>query len=110
MRLLTFIETSYFSKKIKELLDDESYHQLQVELYTDPEKGKVIKQGGGIRKVRWAAAQSGKSGGIRVIYYYLDTEGCIYMLLAYGKSEQDNLTKEQLATLHKLVKQELKNG
>lgn len=32
------------------------------------------------------------------------------MLLAYCKSEQDNLTKEQLATLRNLVKQELKNG
>ena len=44
----------------------------------------------------------------RVIYYWNKAEECIYMLLVFGKSRQEDLTKEQLRTLRKLVKENLK--
>ncbi len=108
MKLLTFIETSYFSKKIKSLISDDSYSLLQLELLANPEKGDLIPHGGGIRKIRWRTQNTGKSGGIRVIYYYTDEQGHIYMLLAYGKSEKDDLSQDELKILRTLVKQELK--
>jgi hypothetical protein len=49
-----------------------------------------------------------KRGGLRVIYYWHKTEECIYMLLIYRKSRQDDLTQEQLKILRKLVKENLK--
>jgi hypothetical protein len=42
---------------------------LQRELVDDPERGALIEDGGGIRKMRYAAQGRGKSGGLRVIYY-----------------------------------------
>jgi len=48
----------------------------------------------------------GKRGGIRVIYYWYSPAVQIYMLLAYGKSEQENLTTQQLKVLKTLVEQE----
>ena len=71
----------------------------------NPEKGALIKNGGGIRKVRFAAQSKGKSGGIRVIYYWLKDDGQIYMLLAYPKSKKDTLSDEETKILRDLVKE-----
>lgn len=101
---LVFIETSVFTRQIIELLDDDEYQALQTELMINPAKGDLIKEGGGIRKVRCAAKGKGKSGGIRVIYYWLCEDGQILMLLAYPKSAQDNLTDQQTTVLRNLVK------
>jgi mRNA-degrading endonuclease RelE of RelBE toxin-antitoxin system len=49
----------------------------------------------GVRKLRFAAKGKGKSGGVRVIYYFYDQELPIYALLIYGKSERADLTAEQ---------------
>lgn len=101
---LVFIETSVFTRQITELLEDDEYQELQADLMDNPARGDLIQGGGGIRKVRCAARGKGKSGGIRVIYYWLQEDGQIFMLLAYPKSDQDNLTDQQTATLRKLVK------
>lgn len=100
-------ETTVFTKKILALLPDEDYRLLQEELVKNPEVGKVIKNSGGIRKVRWGLRHKGKSGGLRVIYYWLISKDQIYMLYAYPKSEQENLTDEQLIILKKVVEEEL---
>ena len=102
---MEFIETSTFTRLITELLPDDDYRLLQAELVEDPERGALIKQGGGIRKVRFAAQGKGKSGGIRVIYYWVKDDGQIYMLLAYPKSKKDNLSDEETKILRDLVKE-----
>jgi mRNA-degrading endonuclease RelE of RelBE toxin-antitoxin system len=99
---LTFIETSIFTKRIKELMSDENYSRLQTALINNPEFGDVIKGAGGLRKIRWGNEQKGKSGGIRVIYYLRLDDGRIFMLYAYAKNEQEDLTKEQLRILSSL--------
>ena len=63
-----------------------------------------MKSGEGVRKVRYAAKGHGKRGGIRVIYYWLRDDGQIYMLLAYPKSEKDDLTDKETALLRDFVK------
>ena len=102
---MEFIETPTFTRLILELLPDDDYRQLQTELMENPERGDLIKQGGGIRKVRFALPGKGKSGGIRVIYYWIKTDHQIYMLLAYPKSKRDNLTDKETAILRELVKE-----
>jgi hypothetical protein len=49
---------------------------------------------GGIRKTRIALPGKGKSGGARVIYYYLKNHQTIYLLYAFTKGEADNLSAE----------------
>ncbi|NQW11400.1 MAG: type II toxin-antitoxin system RelE/ParE family toxin [Alphaproteobacteria bacterium] len=58
----------------------------------DPLVAPVIQGTGGIRKLRWALPGGGKSGGIRTIYFYLGEPETIYMLMAYPKSDQENLS------------------
>lgn len=102
---MEFIETPTFTRLITSLLPDDEYRLLQTELVEHPEKGSLIKNGGGIRKVRFSAQGKGKSGGIRVIYYWLKDDGQIYMLLAYPKSKKDTLSDEETKILRDLVKE-----
>jgi len=104
--LVIFIETSIFTNRITGLLSDEEYHSFQLDLMASPTSGNVIRGGGGIRKIRCAAKGKGKSGGIRVIYYILK-EDRIFLLLAYPKNEQENLTSAQLKLLSHTVNQML---
>jgi hypothetical protein len=101
---MVFIETPTFTRLITALLSDDDYSKLQVELVKRPDAGDLIKDGGGIRKLRWKRAGSGKSGGIRVIYYWLTDDDQLLMLVAYPKNVKDNLTDKETAILRKLVK------
>lgn len=69
------------------------------------QRGDIIKSGGGIRKLRYAAQGRGKSGGVRVIYYWVKDNHQIYMLVVYPKSKKDDLTDKETAILRDLVKE-----
>ena len=99
-------ETTVFTRRVKRLLDDESYRLLQLRLVADPEAGAVIRGTGGLRKIRWEGAGRGKRAGTRVVYYWARNNDVLLMLMIYGKSGQDDLTPRQRAVLRLLVRQE----
>lgn len=103
---MVIIETTVFTRQIQGLLSDDEYRQLQMTLVLRPDIGAVISGSGGLRKVRWAAKGHGKSGGIRVIYYWAVSRQRILLLLAYPKNVRDDLTQEQLRVLRKIVEEE----
>ena len=105
MKIMEFIETPTFTRMLTALLTDDEYRGLQNELMEDPERGDIIKGGGGIRKLRYAAQGRGKSGGVRVIYYWVKDNHQIYMLVVYPKSKKDNLTDKETAILRGFVKE-----
>jgi len=102
---MEFIETPTFTRLLLELLGDDEYALLQQVLVENPERGDLVRGGGGIRKLRYALSGRGKSGGVRVIYYWLRDDGQIYMLLIYPKSKKDTLTDRETALLRELVKE-----
>ena len=67
---MEFIEATAFTKHIYKYLSEDEYLGLQSFLLQYPEAGKIVPDSGGVRKVRWAIAGKGKSGGVRVIYYF----------------------------------------
>lgn len=101
---MEFIETDIFTKKIQGILSDEEYSELQADLIRNPEAGKLIRGGKGLRKLRWAEGGKGKRGRIRVIYYCYSNDQMIYMIYSFRKSEQEDLTQEQLKILTRYVK------
>lgn len=103
---VVFLETPVFTRQIRELVDDDQYRELQSTLVASPDSGDLIPRSGGLRKIRVAASGRGKRGGARVIYYWVVAKDQIYMLLAYAKNVQDDLTEEQLKTLRALIRQE----
>jgi len=88
--------------------EDEQYRRLQIALILRPTQGAVIQGSGGLRKVRWAKPGAGKRGGLRIIYYWAPTEHAFYMLYAYSKADQGDLTPAQTRTLGRLVREEFK--
>ena len=105
---MLIVETSVFTKQVEKLLDHDAYRLLQLELAKDPEIGAPIRGTGGLRKIRWAASGRGKSGGVRVIYYWHGRDDTVLMLLAYPKNVQDELTSAQRKALRSLVEEEFK--
>ena len=99
---IEFIETSIFTKQIKALATDDELRAPQAELIAQPEKGDLIQGTGGLRKIRMATGQQGKSGSARVIYF-LATAEMIYLVLAYAKSEKESLTAAEKAELKRLT-------
>lgn len=102
-RTVVFVETKLFTHLVKEYLIDDEYKELQQYIMENPEVGDLIRGGGGIRKVRWSRRGIGKSGGVRVIYYWAKTREEIYMLTIYSKSEKENIDKKTLAQIAKHV-------
>jgi len=92
---MEFIETPIFTKIITELLSEDEYRDFQNHLIENPESGAVIKGGSGIRKVRWNLPNRGKSGSIRVIYYYKILNNQIFLIYAYTKQKKADLSEEE---------------
>ncbi len=70
----------------------------------DPERGVVVEGGGGIRKVRFAVGGRGKSGGVRIVYYYHNDECPVFPLTVFAKNERDNLSRAELNALARVAK------
>lgn len=100
---MQFIETPIFTKRIKSFVIDEDYRLLQVMLAANPMAGVIIKGSGGIRKLRWSSEHKGKRGSYRVLYYYANSLHQFWMLFVFAKSEQSDLTPQQLKTLRRIV-------
>lgn len=107
---MVFIETPIFTKLIQSLLTDDELKQLQAYLIECPSAGNLLKGGGGLRKLRWARQGTGKSGGIRTIYYWANKDEQIFFVFAYPKAKTEALSSEQLVQLAKVVKEEFGNG
>ena len=105
---MVIIETTVFTKQVQSLLSTDEYQQLQIHLLERPDVGSLIRGSGGLRKVRWSIAGRGKRGGVRVIYYWAVQRDTLLMLLMYAKNERDDLSREQLEVLRKLIEAEYK--
>lgn len=107
---MRIIQLPIFTELVKGLLSDLEYWELQDTLAARPDAGSLIPGGKGLRKFRWALKRQGrgKSGGVRVIYYWRREPGTVYFVTIYSKSRQDDLTKAQLAALARLAERKLK--
>ncbi len=102
---MIFIETPIFTREVEALLPDDSYRKLQQAIVVRPEAGSLIPGSGGLRKLRWNLPQAGKRGSLWIIYYWDTPSDTVYMLLAYKKTKQEDLTQEQVKILSRLIKE-----
>lgn len=106
--MLEFIEFSAFTKRLLALAKDRADDvllEIQSDLLENPERGPVIEGTAGVRKARVAdpTRGKGKSGGFRYMYYYIEQDGQIYLLMIFSKNEQADLTSEQKKILKQAI-------
>src|SRR4051812_49154645 len=93
-----FVLVESFERRWKVLgLDDDDLRSLELAIQAGPDRHPVIRETGGLRKIRFAApgAGRGKSGSYRVGYAHFPTPGLILLLLVWAKNEKDNLSKSE---------------
>lgn len=99
-----FIYTEPFRRCWKAMgLSDESLLDLEALLLKDPQMGDVIEGTGGARKLRIQLEGRGKRGGGRVIYLDVFEQENLYLLFAYPKNVQEDLTPEQKRAIRNMI-------
>ncbi|HEY8069924.1 MAG TPA: type II toxin-antitoxin system RelE/ParE family toxin [Burkholderiales bacterium] len=108
--LITVAETQEYVRCAAKLLSAEERAGVVAYLAANPRAGDLMQGTGGVRKLRWARGGRGKSGGVRVIYYFHSEAMPLYLLTVFGKNERANLShaeRNELAgiagTLKKLL-------
>jgi hypothetical protein len=100
-----FIYIPSFEVKWKKLgLTDDDLNRLEYCLLKNPKIGKVLEGSGGVRKMRFAFVDRGKSGSVRVIYVDFEVQKDLYLLDVFQKADKENLSKEEKNELKKVVR------
>lgn len=87
----TVIETEEFEKLWPIYWTEKERDAFAVFIAENSNAGDVVRGSGGVRKVRWSRAGSGKSGGVRVIYFNHMANGEIWLIFIYAKSKKDSI-------------------
>src|SRR5690606_15418158 len=103
LTMYTIVETHTFSRYANEIWQEDERQAFITWIAENPLSGDVIPGTHGLRKVRWSRAGMGKRGGVRVIYYNVLEDGCIWLLIAYTKAKFDNLPTEFLNQLKEAI-------
>ena len=90
-------------------VNDDDLKQLEQALLENPQKGDVIEGTGGARKLRIQLGNRGKSSGGRIIYLDIYETSHLYLLFAYPKNVQSDLSSEQRQLIRKMIN-EIKKG
>ncbi len=101
--LSTITELPEYIRRSEERLRPDERKAIIDYLAGRPRSGDLMQGTGGIRKLRWGRGDQGKSGGVRIIYYYHDERIPLFLLTVFSKNEQANLSTTERQTLAKLV-------
>lgn len=107
--MYTVVELPEFLKTSEKHLSDTEKHSVINYLAAHPAAGDIMQGTGGIRKLRWSAHGKGKSGGVRIIYYFHNENMPLFLLTLFGKGEKANLSKSERNELAKLTSLLVKN-
>jgi hypothetical protein len=90
--VLTVVESPIFQKLWPVYWDEDERAAFASFLAANPGCGDLIRGSGGVRKVRWSRAGTGKSGGVRVVYLVRTERGEVYLLTMYAKAVKDSIS------------------
>ena len=103
---LKIVSVNQFHKELKALHKrykniGKDLKQLKKTLTEDPKAGTALAHN--CYKIRLAnsSVPTGKSGGFRVVYYYVDENGTVFLLSIYSKSDIANISDEKIVGILK---------
>ena len=101
--MFTVVETFVFEKQWPHYWSENERGEFAAYIAESPNAGDVVPQSGGIRKIRWRRSGTGKSGGVRVIYFTRTVEEEVVLLLIYAKPKTDNITGTKLKEIRRVI-------
>lgn len=110
---MKIVYTTIYERKVSAILTPSEREAIENDIADNPTLYPMIPGTGGIRKARAARGSKGKRGGARIAFYFWQIESTIFMLTAYAKSEQEDLSaaeKKQIKALVELLKKEHENA
>ncbi len=102
-KLITVAEAPLLMRQAEDVWDEAGRAGFVDFIAQNPEAGDVIPDTGGVRKIRWARAGTGKRGGARVIYFYHDASRPLYLLMVYAKARREDLTPDEKRMVRRLA-------
>ena len=103
---MRIVRTAAFEKCLKKIgASKADLAKLESELAANPLAGDVIQGLSGARKARFAMAGRGKRGGGRAIYVLVITVDTAYLLFAYSKKDQADLSEAQRSAIADVIKE-----
>jgi hypothetical protein len=99
----TLAETPEYLRRAEKLLTADERRDILNYLAAHPRTGDLMEGTGGVRKLRWSRGNKGKSGGVRIIYYFHDENMPLYLLTLFAKNERANLSKAERNMLAELA-------
>lgn len=110
-QFFTVAETVNYANKAERLgMSEDERDAVTMTLSTHPLAGDMIVGSGGCRKVRVAGRGKGKSGGYRVITYFVDSLGTVYLLTVFSKGDRANLSRAEVNGLAETAKASARSG
>ena len=101
--MLTVVESPIFQKLWPLYWDEDERGEFAAHISKNPEGGVVISGSGGLCKIRWSRAGTGKSGGVRIIYLLRTEQGEVYLLTMFAKSEKENIPLSVLKEIRRAL-------
>ena len=92
-----------YERRARRLFTEDEQKAAELEIVGAPLLWPVIPGTGGARKARAARGGKGKSGGARIIYYFMTQGDAIYLLDVYAKGEKEDLSDDQKNKIRKLI-------
>jgi len=102
-RLITVVETREFQQRAATRMAETERQEFITFIADHPEDGPIMVGTGGVRKSRWGVGARGKSGGVRVIYYYHNPTLPIFLLTVFAKNERENLSQRDRNIVKQVV-------
>jgi hypothetical protein len=90
------IETPTFQKQAEKLWTEDERLSFIDWIAQNPLAGVVIPGADGARKIRWGRSNAGKSGGVRVVYFNLNQQEVVLLLVMYAKADRTNMLANEI--------------
>jgi len=94
------IKLKKLAKKYKKIKID--LKELEKELILNPKSGIPLQHNCYKIRVSNSSVPTGKSGGFRVLYYFIDKSNNIFLMTIYSKNQKSNLSDNELLELLKI--------
>lgn len=102
-KLQSVVETPAYLADAKRLFTEDEQASIVDMAAADPHCGVPIPGSGGVRKVRFGFGGRGKRGGARVIYLFGGDDVPVFLLAAFAKNEQADLSPAERTALAKHI-------